>query len=61
MTGKFKFEGEKEGIETVGELRQALSEMKLVDDVPLSNGFGDPLSLTLLRDMETGELSAEIG
>ncbi|MFH1028851.1 MAG: hypothetical protein V1791_12685 [Pseudomonadota bacterium] len=60
MSSEFKVEGEKEGIETVGELRQALSELKLVDDVPLSDGFGDPILVSLLRNMKSGELSVEI-
>jgi hypothetical protein len=60
MMGHFQVENEIDGIETVGELAVALAELKLVAAVPLSDGLGDPIRVSLLRNMESGELSVEI-
>lgn len=58
--GERKREREIEGIETVGALREALSELGLVDDVLISDGMDEAIQLTLYRDMETGELYVEV-
>lgn len=58
--GERKVERQIEGIETVGALREALSDLGLVDDVPIADTFEDPIMLTLYRDSETSELSLEI-
>jgi len=55
---RFKLEREIEGIETVGALREALTGM--ADDLPISDCFGDALLVAVYRNMETGELNAEI-
>ncbi len=55
---EYRLEREVEGIETVGALKEALSGM--ADDLPISDGFGDALLIAVHRDMETGELTAEI-
>lgn len=58
--GELKREREIEGIETVGALKAAMSEMELVDDVPIGDMFMEPIMLTLYRDTETSELSVGI-
>ncbi|GEM_PF-5832977 len=55
---EYRLEREIEGIETVGALKEALSGM--ADDLPISDGFGDGLLLALHRNMDNGELIAEI-
>lgn len=50
---------EKEPIMTVGELREALADM--ADDMPICDGVGEPLIVSLFKDEETGERSIEIG
>lgn len=55
-----KVEREIEGIESIGALREALAELALVEDVPLSDGFGDPLTVIVCRDMETSQIMVEI-
>lgn len=58
--GELKREREIEGIETVGALREALARFGVVDEVPLCDGVGEPVMLTLYRDTETSELSVEV-
>jgi len=55
--GELKREKEIIGVETVGDLREALSELGLVDAVPITDCMGEGLLLTLFRDLESGELS----
>ena len=50
---------EKENIETVGALREALADMP--DDMPVCDGVGEPLLVSLFEDEETGDRSIEIG
>jgi len=47
-----------EGIETVGALREAL--LDLPEDMPIGDGFGDQILLTVYREAETGDQFAEI-
>lgn len=42
-----------EGIETVGAMREALSEFP--DDKRIGDAFGEPLRLEVLKNMDTGE------
>lgn len=57
---EYRIEREVEGIETVGQLMETLNTLRLVADVPLSDGFGDPLQVSLVRNMKSGELMVEI-
>lgn len=56
--GEKKLERQFEGIETVGALREALSG--LVDDVPVSDVADGCLTVDIVRNTETSELSVEI-
>lgn len=60
MSEYYRVENEIDEIKTVGDLQEALTKLRLVADVPLSDGFGDPLILSVVRDMGTGELLVEI-
>lgn len=48
-----------EGVWTVGALREALLE--LPEDMAITDSLGEGLIITVLREAETGEESAEIG
>lgn len=48
-----------EGFETVGALREAL--ISLPEDMPITDGLGESLLLTVYRDTETGDEFAELG
>jgi hypothetical protein len=54
-----KREREIEAIDTVGALRDALARFGVDDKTPICDGVGEPIMLTLYRDMETGLLSVE--
>jgi len=48
-----------DGIETVGALREAL--LSLPEDMPIWDGVGELILLTVYREAETGDEFAEIG
>lgn len=50
---------EKEPIMTVGDLREALADMP--DEMPICDGVGEPLIVSLFKDEETGDRSIEVG
>lgn len=50
---------EKEPIETVGALREALGGV--ADDMPICDCVGEPLIVSMFYDEETSERSIEVG
>lgn len=48
-----------DGIETVGALREVL--LDLPEDMPITDGVGELILLTVFEDKDTGAQYAEIG
>lgn len=48
-----------DGIETVGALREAL--LSLPEDMPITDGVGELILLTVFEEKDTGAQYAEIG
>lgn len=54
-----KLEREIDHIETVGDLRAALANAP--DEMPICDSVGEALLVGYYRDMDTGDISIEIG
>lgn len=48
-----------EGIETVGQLWEALQRFGVDKDTPVCDGVGEAIMITLYQDTGSGELSVE--